>query len=74
MFIFLKIITVYFCFSILSLKGFLGGIHQMAISINEFMIPQLEKLSDIQCQPESQLKFILEAWTQVDYQPIVISF
>ncbi|XP_057539854.1 probable E3 ubiquitin-protein ligase ARI8 [Amaranthus tricolor] len=25
----------------------------------------LEKLSDIQCQPESQLKFILEAWTQI---------
>ncbi|KAL9263486.1 putative E3 ubiquitin-protein ligase ARI8 [Drosera capensis] len=25
----------------------------------------LEKLSDIQCQPESQLKFILEAWLQI---------
>ncbi|KNA05953.1 hypothetical protein SOVF_185600 isoform B [Spinacia oleracea] len=25
----------------------------------------LEKLSDIQCQPESQLKFIIEAWTQI---------
>lgn len=26
---------------------------------------QIEKLSDIQCQPESQLKFIIEAWLQV---------
>lgn len=26
---------------------------------------QLEKLSDTQCQPESQLKFIIEAWQQV---------
>ncbi|MBA0591370.1 hypothetical protein Gorai_020048 [Gossypium raimondii] len=26
---------------------------------------QLEKLSDIQCQPESQLKFITEAWLQI---------
>ncbi|XP_062075161.1 probable E3 ubiquitin-protein ligase ARI7 [Humulus lupulus] len=25
----------------------------------------LEKLSDIQCQPESQLKFITEAWLQI---------
>ncbi|XP_021772293.1 probable E3 ubiquitin-protein ligase ARI8 isoform X2 [Chenopodium quinoa] len=25
----------------------------------------LEKLSDIQCQPESQLKFIIEAWSQI---------
>ncbi|XP_073267035.1 probable E3 ubiquitin-protein ligase ARI8 isoform X1 [Populus alba] len=25
----------------------------------------LEKLSDIQCQPESQLKFIIEAWLQI---------
>uniref|UniRef100_A0A7N0VJP8 RanBP2-type domain-containing protein n=1 Tax=Kalanchoe fedtschenkoi TaxID=63787 RepID=A0A7N0VJP8_KALFE len=26
---------------------------------------QLEKLSDIQCQPESQLKFVIEAWQQI---------
>ncbi|KAJ6982840.1 hypothetical protein NC653_025833 [Populus alba x Populus x berolinensis] len=26
---------------------------------------RLEKLSDIQCQPESQLKFIIEAWLQI---------
>jgi ariadne-1 len=26
---------------------------------------QLEKLSDKQCTPESQLKFILEAWLQI---------
>ena len=26
---------------------------------------QLEKLSDMQCQPESQLKFITDAWLQV---------
>ncbi|KAF9677000.1 hypothetical protein SADUNF_Sadunf08G0061800 [Salix dunnii] len=26
---------------------------------------QLEKLSDTQCQPESQLKFILDAWLQI---------
>uniref|UniRef100_A0A2P2LQL4 RBR-type E3 ubiquitin transferase n=1 Tax=Rhizophora mucronata TaxID=61149 RepID=A0A2P2LQL4_RHIMU len=25
----------------------------------------LEKLSDLQCQPESQLKFIIEAWLQI---------
>lgn len=25
----------------------------------------IEKLSDIQCQPESQLKFIIEAWLQI---------
>ncbi|KAG5237375.1 zinc finger family protein [Salix suchowensis] len=25
----------------------------------------LEKLSDVQCQPESQLKFIIEAWLQI---------
>ncbi|VAH49063.1 unnamed protein product [Triticum turgidum subsp. durum] len=28
-------------------------------------ISQLEKLSDIQSQPESQLKFIIEAWLQI---------
>lgn len=28
-------------------------------------IMQLEKLSDKQRQPESQLKFIIEAWQQV---------
>jgi hypothetical protein len=27
---------------------------------------QIETLSDIQCQPESQLKFITEAWLQVN--------
>lgn len=27
---------------------------------------QIEKLSDTQCQPESQLKFITEAWLQVN--------
>ncbi|KAF8393892.1 hypothetical protein HHK36_020092 [Tetracentron sinense] len=26
---------------------------------------QIEKLSDKQCQPESQLKFITEAWLQI---------
>ncbi|KAH9619954.1 hypothetical protein KSS87_002158, partial [Heliosperma pusillum] len=25
----------------------------------------LEKLSDVQCQPESQLKFVIEAWLQI---------
>ena len=27
-----------------------------------------EKLSDMQCQPESQLKFITEAWQQVHHK------
>ena len=30
------------------------------------LILQIEKLSDKQCQPESQLKFITEAWLQVN--------
>ncbi|KAI5649050.1 hypothetical protein M9H77_35055 [Catharanthus roseus] len=36
----------------------LADLHQMQ-SVH------LEKLSDIQCQPESQLKFIIEAWLQI---------
>ncbi|KAJ8642620.1 hypothetical protein MRB53_004368 [Persea americana] len=36
----------------------LADLHQMQ---NE----QLEKLSDMQCQPESQLKFITDAWLQI---------
>lgn len=37
------------------------------IIINQWLtvLVQLEKLSDKQCQPESQLKFIIEAWLQV---------
>jgi hypothetical protein len=31
-----------------------------------FFYWQMEKLSDTQCQPESQLKFITEAWLQVN--------
>lgn len=34
---------------------------------------QLEKLSDKQCQPESQLKFITEAWQQVKYSINIIA-
>ncbi|WCJ38898.1 RING/U-box superfamily protein [Euphorbia peplus] len=36
----------------------LADLHQM-------QTVHLEKLSDIQCQPESQLKFITEAWLQI---------
>lgn len=36
----------------------LADLHQM-------QAVHLEKLSDIQCQPESQLKFIIEAWLQI---------
>ena len=38
------------------------------ISFDEYnLLILLEKLSDIQCQPESQLKFITEAWLQVNH-------
>ncbi|KAF7838973.1 putative E3 ubiquitin-protein ligase ARI8 [Senna tora] len=30
--------------------------------------PRLEKLSDLQCQPKSQLKFITKAWLQITKQ------
>ncbi|KAM7278254.1 hypothetical protein ACFE04_005388 [Oxalis oulophora] len=33
--------------------------------LQEMQHVYLEKLSDIQCQPESQLKFIIEAWLQI---------
>ncbi|XP_038704882.1 probable E3 ubiquitin-protein ligase ARI8 isoform X3 [Tripterygium wilfordii] len=33
--------------------------------LQQMQIVHLEKLSDIQCQPESQLKFITEAWLQI---------
>ncbi|KAK4375708.1 hypothetical protein RND71_006385 [Anisodus tanguticus] len=32
---------------------------------NDIKKEKLEKLSEIQCQPESQLKFIIESWQQV---------
>ncbi|KAK4744006.1 hypothetical protein SAY87_010318 [Trapa incisa] len=32
---------------------------------NQMQTVHLEKLSDTQCQPESQLKFIIEAWQQI---------
>jgi len=40
-------------------------------SFDNFLCAQLEKLSDIQHQPESQLKFIIEAWLQVNYNAVV---
>ncbi|XP_022854196.1 probable E3 ubiquitin-protein ligase ARI8 [Olea europaea var. sylvestris] len=44
-------------------------VHYSCVRISEgtddnFLL-QLEKLSDKQCQPESQLKFIIEAWLQI---------
>ncbi|XP_062002261.1 probable E3 ubiquitin-protein ligase ARI8 [Rosa rugosa] len=33
--------------------------------LQQMQTVHLEKLSDIQCQPESQLKFITEAWLQI---------
>ncbi|XP_071921962.1 probable E3 ubiquitin-protein ligase ARI8 [Coffea arabica] len=42
----------------LSRQKALADLHQM-------QAVQLEKLSDKQCQPESQLKFIIEAWLQI---------
>ncbi|CAM8925484.1 unnamed protein product [Rhodiola kirilowii] len=33
--------------------------------LHQMQTVQLEKLSDIQCQPESQLKFVIEAWQQI---------
>ncbi|XP_022761750.1 probable E3 ubiquitin-protein ligase ARI7 isoform X2 [Durio zibethinus] len=39
---------------------------QKALSdLNQMQTVQLEKLSDLQCTPESQLKFITEAWLQI---------
>ncbi|KAK3023839.1 hypothetical protein RJ639_044556 [Escallonia herrerae] len=34
--------------------------------LNQMQTVHLEKLSDKQCQPESQLKFIIEAWLQAE--------
>ncbi|VVA13151.1 PREDICTED: probable E3 [Prunus dulcis] len=36
--------------------------------LQQMQTVHLEKLSDIQCQPESQLKFITEAWLQVHHK------
>ncbi|XP_010528636.1 PREDICTED: probable E3 ubiquitin-protein ligase ARI8 [Tarenaya hassleriana] len=33
--------------------------------LKQMQTVHIEKLSDIQCQPESQLKFIIEAWLQI---------
>ncbi|KAF2595566.1 hypothetical protein F2Q68_00008369 [Brassica cretica] len=33
--------------------------------LKKMQTDDIEKLSDIQCQPESQLKFIIEAWLQI---------
>ncbi|XVF29276.1 hypothetical protein REPUB_Repub15cG0106900 [Reevesia pubescens] len=39
---------------------------QKALSdLNQMQTVHLEKLSDLQCTPESQLKFITEAWLQI---------
>ncbi|KAL8170841.1 hypothetical protein V2J09_022645 [Rumex salicifolius] len=39
---------------------------QKAIAdLQQMQSVHLEKLSDVQCQPESQLKFIIEAWSQI---------
>ncbi|GLT27961.1 hypothetical protein SLA2020_029240 [Shorea laevis] len=35
------------------------------VDLQQMLTMHLEKLSDIQCQPESQLKFITEAWLQI---------
>ncbi|KAK4487893.1 hypothetical protein RD792_003631 [Penstemon davidsonii] len=44
----------------------LENLHQMqTVHFDDNFILQLEKLSDRQCQPESQLKFIIEAWLQI---------
>ncbi|XVF65470.1 hypothetical protein PTKIN_Ptkin09bG0252100 [Pterospermum kingtungense] len=43
-----------------------GVSRQKALSdLNQMQTVQLEKLSDLQCTPESQLKFITEAWLQI---------
>ncbi|KAL8544662.1 hypothetical protein ACS0TY_005047 [Phlomoides rotata] len=34
-------------------------------NLHQMQTVHLEKLSDTQCQPESQLKFIIEAWQQI---------
>ncbi|GLT87921.1 hypothetical protein SLE2022_059720 [Rubroshorea leprosula] len=35
------------------------------VDLQQMLTVHLEKLSDIQCQPESQLNFITEAWLQI---------
>jgi ariadne-1 len=35
------------------------------LDLKKMQTDDIEKLSDIQCQPESQLKFIIEAWLQI---------
>lgn len=58
------LIIWYFCF----------WITWVLLNNNFFFYPsffQLEKLSDIQCTPESQLKFIIDAWLQVNPTLIV---
>jgi ariadne-1 len=39
------------------------------LDLKKMQTDDIEKLSDIQCQPESQLKFIIEAWLQVKSIP-----
>lgn len=39
-----------------------------------FLTVQLEKLSIIQSQPESQLKFITDAWLQVSFSSSSVDF
>ncbi|KAK6136372.1 hypothetical protein DH2020_029862 [Rehmannia glutinosa] len=46
------------------LFGYLNIFFGLFYSISYEQQILLEKLSDIQCQPESQLKFIVEAWLQ----------
>ncbi|KAK6156448.1 hypothetical protein DH2020_010696 [Rehmannia glutinosa] len=46
------------------LFGYLNIFFGLFYSISYEQHILLEKLSDIQCQPESQLKFIVEAWLQ----------
>ncbi|KAK6266162.1 hypothetical protein QUC31_016999 [Theobroma cacao] len=39
--------------------------HKALADLNQMQTVHLEKLSDLQCTPESQLKFITEAWLQI---------
>ncbi|KAK6930591.1 Ariadne domain [Dillenia turbinata] len=39
--------------------------HKALADLHQMQTVHIEKLSDRQCQPESQLKFIIEAWLQI---------
>jgi hypothetical protein len=61
-----KVCDVYMILVILY-SSFIASLFTYPEPLNQLVqiFCQLEKLSDIQNQPESQLKFIIEAWLQV---------